>query len=185
MKKIPVLILIFIIGASATMAQDKFFTKTGKIAFYSKAPLEDIEAANNSVTAVLDSKTGNLQFAVLMKGFEFAKALMQEHFNENYIESDKFPKSEFRGQVVNNSAVNYGKDGEYIVKVKGILSIHGESKEVESNGRIVVKGGRLLASSTFDINVSDFKISIPKLVKDKVSNNVLVNVNCILEPLKN
>src|SRR5689334_5931033 len=108
MKRLLLILAIFCaFGASA---QDRFFTKSGKITFYSKATLEDIEAVHRSVSCVLDTKTGILQFAVLMKGFEFQKALMQEHFNENYVESDKFPNGSFKGEVANNSSINYQKD---------------------------------------------------------------------------
>src|SRR6478735_348429 len=89
-------------------AQDKFFTKSGKISFYSKAAIEDIQ-------------TGEFQFSVPMKGFEFRKALMQEHFNENYIESDKYPKSDFKGVIVNSSEIDFKKNGTYDAKVKGKL----------------------------------------------------------------
>ena len=88
--------LILLSTVVFSQAQDRFFTKTGKINFYSKAPMEDIEAKNKTVTAVIDSKSGALQFAVQMKGFEFEKQLMQQHFNENYVESDKFPRAEFK-----------------------------------------------------------------------------------------
>ena len=97
MKKQLVIIIITLFSASLANAQDKFFTKSGQVIFSSKTSLENIEAHNKSATCVLDTKTGNLQFAVLMKGFEFEKALMQEHFNENYVESHKFPKAEFKG----------------------------------------------------------------------------------------
>src|SRR6476659_3333260 len=80
-------------------AQGKFYTKSGKISFFSSTPLEDIAATNKSVVCLLDSKTGDLQFAALIKGFEFKKALMQEHFNTDYVESTKYPKAEFKGQV--------------------------------------------------------------------------------------
>ena len=169
--------------ALAGSAQDKFFTKNGKISFVSKGSVETIEAQHKSVTCVLDTKTGNIQFAVLMKGFEFRKALMQEHFNENYIESDKYPKSEFRGQIVNNGDVNYTKDGVYNVKVKGKLTMHGETKDVETSGTITVKGGKLNANTDFNILMSDYKISIPGVVKDHMDNNVKITVNCALEPL--
>jgi polyisoprenoid-binding protein YceI len=92
--------------------------------------LEDIEAKNKTVTAVLDTKSGALQFSVQMKGFEFEKALMQQHFNENYVESDKYPKAEFRGVLSNNAAVNYGKDGSYPVTVKGKFTLHNITKDV-------------------------------------------------------
>jgi YceI-like domain. len=115
MKKQFLLAFVALTGFLSATAQDKYFTKSGKISFYSKSSLENIEAHNKSVTCVLDTKTGNLQFAILMKGFEFEKALMQEHFNENYVESHKFPKADFKGQVTNNAMINYAKDGSYPV----------------------------------------------------------------------
>nr|HQU57378.1 YceI family protein [Chitinophagaceae bacterium] len=100
MKRIMLLIVIMMTLQQFVNAQTKYFTKNGKITFFSKASLENIEALNKSVTAVLDTKSGNIQFAVLMKGFEFEKALMQEHFNENYLESHKYPKAIFKGEVL-------------------------------------------------------------------------------------
>lgn len=184
MKKLVVIIPAFLIGVSSLLAQDKFFTKSGRINFLSKSSLESIDANHKSVTCVLDTKTGNMQFAVLMKGFEFEKALMQEHFNENYVESHKYPKAEFKGQVANNSEINYTKDGTYPAKVKGALTLHGETREVETNGNIVIKAGKLQAAAEFTILLSDYKIEIPKVVKENVSNTVKITVDCSLEPLK-
>lgn len=173
-----------ILITATLMAQDKYFTKSGNIQFASKGAIETIEATHRSVTCVLDSKTGDIQFAVLMKGFEFRKALMQEHFNENYVESDKYPKSEFRGQITNNSEVNYTKDGVYTVHIKGKLTLHGQTKEVEADGKITVKDGKLLAASKFKILMSDYDIDIPGAVVENMSNTINVAVNCNLEPLK-
>ena len=175
---------MLVLCAISLQAQDKYFTKAGTVTFFSKAPLEDIEAHHKAVTCVLDTKTGNLQFAILMKGFEFEKALMQEHFNENYVESHKYPKAEFRGQVINNKDVNYSKDGAYEVNVKGKLTIHGVTKDAEAIGKVVVKDGKPLATSTFNILLSDYKIEIPRIVKDNISNTVKIDVTCSLEPLK-
>ncbi|MBC7873690.1 MAG: YceI family protein [Ferruginibacter sp.] len=166
-------------------AQDKYFTKSGKIVFHSKASLENIEGNNKTVTCVLDTKTGNLQFAVLMKAFEFEKALMQEHFNENYVESHKFPKADFKGQVINNSDINYSKDGTYSSKVKGKLTLHGETREVETTGTIVIKGGKIEADAVFTVELADYKVEIPKVVKDNISKTVSISVDCTLDPLKN
>ena len=184
MKKNLLVLLLIMVTASLTFAQDKFFTKTGKINFFSKAPLEDIEAKNKTVTAVIDSKSGALQFSVQMKGFEFEKKLMQQHFNENYVESDKFPKGEFKGTITNNSDVNYSKNGTYTAKVKGKLTIHGVTKEVETTGTIKAEGSKLDIASSFNILLSDFEIKIPAVVKDKVSNTINITVDCKLEPLK-
>lgn len=184
MKKLFVLTAAAFYFFSTVSGQDKYFTKSGKIAFHSKAPLENIEANNKSATCVMDIKTGNLQFAVLMKGFEFEKALMQEHFNENYIESHKYPKADFKGVVVNNAEINYTKDGTYTAKVKGKLTIHGETKEVETEGTINVKAGKLETTANFNVELSDYKIEIPKLVKDNISKIVKITVDCTLDPLK-
>jgi hypothetical protein len=179
------LVLFSVIAfASAAQAQDRYFTKTGKVEFVSKAPLEDIEATNKTVAAVLDTKSGALQFSMQMKGFEFEKALMQQHFNDNYAESDKYPKAEFRGAIANNAAVNYSKDGSYPVTVKGKLTLHNVTKDVEVPGTIKIGGGKVDAASTFNIRLSDYKIAIPSAVKDKISNNIKIVVDTKLEPLK-
>lgn len=182
MKKIAVVPVCFFLLLSTLSAQEKFFTKSGKISFYSKAPLENIEAHNRSVTCILDAKTGNMQFAVLMRGFQFAKALMQEHFNENYLETSKYPKAEFKGQVINNSEINYAQDGTYNAKVKGKLTIHGETKDVETDGKVTVKNGKLITESDFNVQLTDYKIKNDKL--NNISNTIKVSVDCSLEPLK-
>jgi polyisoprenoid-binding protein YceI len=183
-KKNLILLLTLMMSASVSMAQDKFYTKTGKIGFYSKAPLEEIEGKNKTVTAVIDSKSGAIQFAVQMKGFEFEKQQMQEHFNENYVESDKYPKAEFKGTITNNSDIKYTTDGTYTAKVKGKLTIHGVTKDIETTGSLKINGGKIDASSTFNVLVSDYNIKIPSIVKDKVSKSIKIVVDCNLEPLK-
>jgi polyisoprenoid-binding protein YceI len=184
MLKKSLVIAGFVIASLSSQAQDKHFTKTGKIEFYSKAPMEDIEAKNKTVAAILDTKTGALQFSVLMKGFEFPKALMQEHFNENYVESDKYPKAEFKGTISNNSSINYATDGTYPAQVKGKLTIHGITRDITAPGTVKVENGKIAATSTFNVLVSDYQIKIPAVVKDKISNTIKVTVDCSLEPLK-
>lgn len=185
MKKIIVLIFLSVIAFTMN-AQDKYFTKTGTITFdaTSAGSPEKIQGTNKSVTCVLDSKTGNIQFLVLMTGFEFERALMQEHFNENYVESPKFPKSDFKGQITDNASVNYTKDGTYKVTVKGKLTLHGETKDVQTTGTITVKSGKINATADFTVLLSDYKISIPGVVADKVAKSATIKVNCSLEPLK-
>ncbi len=185
MKKVLVVIVgMMLLLPAGLQAQGKFYTKTGKISFYSSAPLENIEAVNKSVVTLLDSKTGDFQFGVLMKGFEFKKALMQEHFNKDYVESDKYPKAEFKGQVTNNSTVNYTTDGTYNATVKGKLTVHGVTKDVETTGTLSVKEGKVTAHSVFNVAVADYNITIPKMYRDNISKTVKVTVDCVLEPLK-
>jgi len=183
MKKYACLALGFLL-ALTIKAQDKYFTKSGKIYFNASAKMEKVEATNHSTVAVIDTKTGNFQMAVMVKGFEFEKALMQEHFNENYVESDKFPKSEFTGQITNNGEINYKKNGTYPAKAKGKLLLHGQSKDVEAIGKITVQNGKLLLDADFMILLSDFKIDIPGLVKENISNETKISVECQMEPLK-
>jgi hypothetical protein len=184
MRNKAFLAISFIFMTFFAQAQDKYFTKSGKINFYSVAPLEDIEAKHKSAVAVLDTKTGTLQFSALIKGFEFENEEMQQHFNEDYLESDKYPKSEFKGNLMNNAAVNYQKPGTYPVQVKGTLTIHGITKEVQTPGTIKVDGDGLKAVATFNVQVADYNIKIPSLVKDKIAKSVKITIDTKLDPLK-
>lgn len=166
-----------------SFAQDKIFTRTGTISFSAGTAIEDIDGVNKSVTSVVDTKTGQIEFAVLMKGFEFKRALMQDHFNENYMESEKYPKAVFKGQITDVAAVNFTKDGSYKVIIKGTLDMHGVKKEIEAPGTFVVKGGAISGESDFTVQLADFKIEIPGAVADKLSPTVKVHVSCAYKPL--
>lgn len=184
MKNYLVLAAVVLL-ANASYGQ-RYFTKTAKINFDATSPSspEKIEGVNRTATCVVDTKTGQLQFSVLMKGFEFERALMEEHFNENYVESSKFPKAEFKGNIVNNDAVNYAKDGSYPVTVKGKLTMHGETKDVETTGKLVIQAGKISAAADFSVLLSDYNVTIPGIVADKVSKTAKIGVSCSLEPLK-
>jgi polyisoprenoid-binding protein YceI len=184
MKRTSILVALVFLFSLAINAQGKFYTKTGKISFYSKTAVENIEAVNKSAVTLLDSKTGDLQFAALMKGFEFKKALMQEDFNRDYVESDKFPRAEFKGQITNNSEINYTTDGNYTAKAKGKLTIHGETKDIEVTGTITVKDGKIQVKSVFNVQYADYKITIRQLYKDNIASTIKVTVDCSLDPLK-
>ncbi len=180
-----ILIIVFaFINSVSLIAQERYFTKTGTISFTAGTPLEDIDALNKSVTSVIDITTGQIEFAVLLKGFEFKRALMQEHFNENYVESEKFPKSTFKGKITDASAINFKKDGSYPATVKGTLEIHGVKKEVETKGTIKVAGGVISSESTFKILLEDYAIKIPGAVKDKISPTVEIKTDCMYKPLE-
>jgi hypothetical protein len=186
MQRVSVFLCLFIFLAfHPSLAQEKYFTKTGKIRFNCTGGVEKIEALNKGVTCVLDSKTGALQFAVLLKGFEFEKALMQEHFNENYVESDQYPKSNFSGIVENNGEVDYARSGTYPVKVKGKLTLHGVTRDVSASGKITIADKKVVAASEFKILLEDYGITIPSVVRDKIAKEAVVNVDCTLDILKN
>jgi len=183
MKKFGILIVAFLLLSGITQAQGKFYTKSGRITFYSNAPLEDIEATTKTVAAILDAQTGTLQFSVLLKSFEFKKALMQEHFNDDYVESDKFPNGEFKGTIVNNTEINYSKPGTYTAKVRGQLTIHGVTKDVSTTGTVTIAPDGLKTTSVFNVTLNDFNIKRPSLVKDKLSNTIQITVDCKLDAL--
>lgn len=164
-------------GTFAAQAQDRYFTRTGAISFFSETPMENIEAHNYKVTSVWDASTGAVEFAALIKAFEFEKALMQEHFNENYMESNTFPKATFKGTFSGVSADQLKKPGTYSVEVKGDLTMHGVTRAVTTTGTIVVDAeGQVKAESTFIVSPEDYDIEIPGMVRDKIAKEIQVNV---------
>ena len=118
-----------------------------------------------------------------MRGFQFDHALMEEHFHENYVESTKYPKAIFKGQLEGVSVLS--KDGTYELLVKGQLSLHGISNDIQTKVKVIVSGETMQASATFMAPLADYKISIPGLVADKVAKVASVKVDCTLQPLKN
>ena len=154
-----------------------YMTKTGFIGFYSKTSLEDIQGENNQVYAVLDPASHHMAFAVLLKGFIFPKELMQVHFNENYVESDKFPKATFSGTCTGD--MDLTKDGIYQVVVKGDLNLHGVTKPLETTGQIEVKNGKITGLSAFKIKPEDYQITIPSIVREKIAQEIDVKVQIV------
>lgn len=176
--------IILFLSAGQLTAQSKYFTRNGNITFFSKAPLENIEAVNQQVSAILDFASGEAAFQVLMKGFQFKKALMQEHFNESYVESDKYPKATFKGKIKNPSAVNLKQNGVYVVNIAGTLDMHGVSNPVDASGTVEMKDGKMYVKSKFNIKSKDYKIKIPTAVKDNIAESIEVTVYLICNPYK-
>ncbi len=181
MKKIVSLILLYFVSASA-FSQALYMTRNGQIEFFSKTSIENIEGKNNEVTSMLDTGKGDLVFAVLIKSFHFEKALMEEHFNENYMESNKYPKATFQGKINNISSINFNKDGTYEATIEGDLTIHGVKQHQTATGKITVVKGKISATSDFIIKLADYKIERPSLVADKISPTIEIHVNCLYEP---
>jgi polyisoprenoid-binding protein YceI len=179
--KTALLVILLPLAFTLNAGAQKFITKTGHIRFYSDSPLEKIEANNRQVNSAMDAATGDFVFRVLMKSFQFEKALMQEHFNENYVESDKFPNATFLGKITNIKEVDQAREAIYPVTVAGKLTIHGVTKEVSVKGTFEVKPGKMLGKAKFNILLSDFNISIPSAVKNNISNSVEVTVDVVLE----
>jgi hypothetical protein len=181
MKRLSV--VFFLLGIAFTANSQKYMTKNGFIGFYSHTPMEDVKADNNQVAGVLDISTGDMVFQVLIKSFHFERALMEEHFNENYMESDKFPKSSFKGKIANLSSVNFSKSGTYDVTVEGDLTIRDVTNKISIKGTLEVVTGGINANSKFNIVPEDYKISIPGVVREKISKNLEVTVAMKYAPL--
>ncbi|MFM7709361.1 MAG: YceI family protein [Ferruginibacter sp.] len=172
-------LMLLSFALNTSYSQVKLYsTKTGTIFFDAGTGVEDIKATNKGVTAVIQPSTGAIQFEAAIKGFEFKIQLMEDHFNENYMDSEKFPKSTFRGTIENPTAINYTKDGNYPVIVTGTLEMHGVKKDITAKGTISVKKGEVSSSATFDIKLADFNIKIPAIAKEKLSEKATIKVDC-------
>ena len=169
-------ILSLLIGLSFILPSAVFgqrlSTRTGFVGFYSKTALEDIKAENNQVFAIIEPGTKKLAFSLLLKGFVFPKELMQTHFNENYVESDKYPKATFTGTYTGDVDIN--KDGIYKIVVKGDLNLHNTTKPVEAPATLEVKAGHLIGTTEFKCKPEDYNITIPSLVRDKIDKEIAV-----------
>jgi len=176
MKNIFVCLAMCLAFPLSVSAQNRYFTKTGHIEFYSHMAMEDIKGVNDQVTSFLDIATGDMVFSVLSRSFQFAKPLMQEHFNENYMESEKFPKASFEGKIADLKSIDFSKSVKYAVKVAGKLTIHGVSKEVDALGDLTIGKDKITGESVFQVNPEDYGIRIPSVVKQNFAESMKVTV---------
>ena len=180
------ILALLIIGLTSTLTvhAQKYMTKNGNIKFYSETPMETIQADNNQVNAALDIQTGDIVFKVLIMSFQFEKALMQEHFNENYLESDKFPNSTFKGKVTDLSAINFLKEGTYEAVIEGDLTIHGVTQKISEKGIFTVKAGdKIHGNSKFNVKPADYNIKIPGAVVKNIAETIEVTVDIELSKM--
>ena len=177
MKKLILGALLLVFALSKSYSQ-LYMTRTGIVKFTSVTSMEDINAENDQAYAAIDAGKKSLAFAVLLKGFIFPKELMQEHFNENYMESDKYPKATFVGTYTGE--VTSGTDGVYAVTIKGTLTMHGVTRTIEMPATLEVKGRKILGHTSFPVVPEDYNVKIPSLVRDKIqkSLNVTVQIDC-------
>ena len=171
------LLLLALTGyITKSLEQKTYQTKSGKITFYSAALLGNIEAVNNQVDSKL-STNGQMVFMVAIKGFRFENATMQEHFNENYMESDKFPKAVFMGRITNVNEVDFTKDASYKTTVTGTLEIHGVKQPATATGTIQINAGKASVKSNFKIKLVDYNIK-GTLIGDKIAKELAITVDC-------
>ncbi len=171
------ILFIALLAFSQLAIAQKHIAKTGHVWFYSYTPMEVIEAHNRQVVSILDVSNGDIQVILLNKSFEFKVTLMQEHFNENYMETTKFPKSSFKGKITNLDKIDFKKDGVYTAEVTGDLTIHGVTKNVSNTGTIEVMSGVITAKAKFKVIPKDFGIQIPQLVETKIAKEMEITAD--------
>lgn len=175
------LMLIMLVASFGVFSQGKYIAKNAYISFYSSTPLENILGESNEAVTILDSSNGEIVFQALMTTFHFKRALMEEHFNENYMESTKFPKAKFKGtiegfkkEMLTSPVAN--------IKITGVLNVHGVDKTITVTGTIGTEGGKLTATSKFKVTPEEFGITIPSLVRDKIGKEMEITVKATYLP---
>lgn len=162
-------------------AQDKFLTKEGYVSFFSHSIVEDIKADNNQVLSIIDTTTRKVAVQMLMRSFMFEKALMQEHFNQNYVESYKYPKATFSGEIMNFEDLN---DENTETEIVGELTVHGETKEISTKANITMENGEIVLKGDFNVEVADFNIKIPAIVRNNIAKTIKVTFELHHKPYK-
>jgi hypothetical protein len=175
-------ISLVVCGLMAFKPASKLFqTVNGKIDFKSEAPLELIKASSDDLIGLIDAEKKNFSFKVPISSFEgFNSRTQREHFNENYMQTETYPEASFKGKIIED--VDLTKDGVYIVRAKGILTIHGVEKERIIKSEMTVRNNIININTSFTILLSDHNIPIPKVVYQKLANEIKVEVNATLQP---
>ncbi len=182
--RVQIFITCLVLFALQAKAQDRYLTREGKAKFYSHTPMEDIEAVNNNVLSIIDLTKGEVAVDMLIKNFEFPKKLMQEHFNENYMESEKLPKSTFKGSFQVPDGLKAMKAGSYEAEVKGDITIHGVTKPLQTKVTLVVADGKISTEFVFRVKVKDHDIQIPNLVVKNIAEEMEVTCTFEYQPFK-
>ena len=175
MRRSIIALLLVLFALGQVQAQKIYSTKAAKVRFIAVDD-KDIDATNTKAVSRLETN-GNISFIMLMKDFSFEMDLMQKHFNEEYVESDKFPRGIFNGQITNIKSVNFTKDGSYPITVNGNMQVHGVNKAIQTNGVIVISKGLPKASAKFTVSLKDFGIGgvLIKMVADQVDVEVVAS----------
>jgi YceI-like domain len=181
MKHIAIILLAWLSITNQT-SQDLYVCKTARVSLYSSAPIEDIKAVTNTAGSVFNASTGDLAFNVTVSSFKFEKELMQEHFNADYMESDKFPRATFKGKIQEH--VDITKDGSYPITATGDLTVHGVTQKRSIPGTVTVKNGTVTMISEFMVKCADHHITIPQIVFHNIAESIKMNVSATYTPYK-
>jgi polyisoprenoid-binding protein YceI len=179
-KQLFALVFLSVFLFSFKGHDDVYVCKNATITFFSAATIEDIKATSNTAVSALNINTGTIYFKVDIKSFQFRESLMQEHFNEDYMESDKYPYAEFKGRILDS--VDFSKNGTYPVTVKGDLTIHGVTKNYATQGTLTVAGNTITAHAVFTVKLADHNVQIPRILMDDIATQVQVTVDAEYNP---
>ncbi|MDP3357753.1 MAG: YceI family protein [Lutibacter sp.] len=176
-----IIVILLLLMSIQLFSQERYLTKEGYISFFSHSLVEDIKADNYQVLSVIDKKTGEIAIQLLMKSFMFKKALMQEHFNQSYVESYKYPKATFKGYIQNLKELDVQNE---TVEIKGILSLHGKEKEISTIANIQILKDQINLSGHFMVEVADFDIKIPIVVRNNIAKTIKITFDLQHKPYK-
>lgn len=174
--------LLFALAVSKLVSAQIYIAKECEVSFFSASPIENIVASNKAAKPIMNTATNDIQVKIVNTAFVFDKPLMQEHFNENYMESETYPNSIFKGKI--NEKIDWTKDGEYKVTVTGKLTMHGVEKERTLDGTITIKGSQITILSNFKVHIADHNIKVPSLYVQNIAEDVDVKIQATLEPFK-
>jgi polyisoprenoid-binding protein YceI len=179
MKKILMILGVLVLLSNTSFSQ-LYVCENGKARFYSETPVENIEGISNSVISAINIANNQVQYKIPMTSFVFKWALMQDHFNENYVESGKYPYATFKGKI--NESIDWTKDGSYDISATGVLNIHGIDKTITEKGTLIISKGVVTIKNSFSVMLSDYNVEIPNLVKDKIRERQDITVDCTYKP---
>lgn len=177
MKKILLSLTMIAVGMTMANAQKLYSTKTGQIKFNATGGVEKIAAVNNQVDSKMVDKTGQIVFSLLVNGFIFDNQLMKDHFEENYLETTKFSKADFKGFITNISTVDFSKNGKYNITVDGSLTIHGVTQKVSTAGTLTIANGKPSIAGVFKVKIKEYGIT-GLYIGEKIANEAEISVDC-------
>lgn len=174
-------VLLLAMSLSFPLFGQKLISRSGHVWFFSSTPAEDIEAHTYQAASIINTESGEIACQMLLKGFQFEKALMQEHFNEKYVESDQYPNAVFKGQIENFEGLDWSKGGTFDVKFVGEITLHGVTKPVSVPGTLTVSDEAITAKAKFGIKPADHEIKIPSVVTEKIAEVIDVNLDIMFK----
>jgi len=176
--RIRILVLaILFSGIFTAVSAQKFITKTGTIEIFSETPLFIIDGVNKKVASILNAENGEVVASTLVRSFRFEEALVEEHFNENYLEPHKFPKSVFKGKITDFNKVDIYKKGTYDVTIAGQLTIHGETNDISHPAKLIVSDDGITAICEFEVSLKAYKVEIEKAYTKAIKDEILLKIH--------